>query len=1086
MNGKKKKLIIISIFFTSLLLNFVYTPIRQDIISNNNFEKEDLQSSATASLLWNFTARGGVPTSAALADIDNDGKLEVMMGSADSYMYALNSEDGTLVWESNPGGAIWSSPTLGDIDGDGKLEIVFGTYGNHLYALNSEDGSELWRFPTGDAIATNAVLADLDGDNKLEAVFGCVDDKVYVLNGEDGSLLWNYTTGGDIYSSPAVGDLNGDGTLEVAIGSRDHKIYVFHGENGSVLWSYESDYWNPNSPAIGDFDLDGDLEVTISFVYGLETKVYSFYGDNGSVHWIYEKTKLGSATAALADIDEDGYLEVVLGNHLVLNAEDGSVYFESITRIVTSSETTLADVDGDGKLEAVCVSDIDAYEVHALSFDTNTTEWTFYAGYYVHSLPVVEDIDGDGELEVIFGCYNHQIYALDITPSGSEIAWQGRSGDLMFQRWKNTEWEPPQVDLPPICNIELLKNGKGITEIDINNAFNINVAGSFDDHEIIEVRFSSDDEQDGSATGTWTGWYDWDSSSGNWDASTKDHQWSFSIGGDKELWAEIKDNNSQTTRNHASLFVVYNITKDSRFSVLSYFDEFVEFGEVELNIRLSKLTSNGDDDAFREALEEWGINLYDFPRIMTCVLLEVGDFNKVFDYLEQNTPNLFTPSVRSFLEHYLSDDGYIRFTFTLMSNIEDLSFDLVKQLVEHIIDNWKPKELIKIPYALFKTFEPIFRTFFKTVKGSNQYYFRCYLKPEIKKGEFILKFLLNIAKNFNVELHRLNIQKNSITAITIIDLKPLIDIAEKIYDIFKLLFKTMVVLIQGGTNILSDIKLGAKAVSFIIKHLLHHEFQNFGHPLDYIYIAADFIDPPIARLDLQITDAETHEILLGYDPSTNTTSYVSTNGFYRGDLESQFALIHISQLPINVSVINTHLESIHPLIYLNQSLNFGMLNSTDGYSVFSYVQSNNSFFSIINYTGEHGLIFNQLKVSIMEQGYSWVKINISDSNNNAVQNTDVEVFLRDTKLNSTIVELSEGVYNISVAFEYTNEDLLIIVEKLGYFSNSVDILLGSLEPLEEEATPLIPGFSMLILFVSFLGISTLLIILRYRKKYLRF
>jgi hypothetical protein len=412
-----------------------------------------------------------------------------------------------------------------------------------------------------------------------------------------------------------------------------------------------------------------------------------------------------------------------------------------------------------------------------------------------------------------------------------------------------------------------------------------------------------------------------------------------------------------------------------------------------------------------------------------------------------------------------------------MSNIEELTFDLVKQLVEYIIDNWKPKELIKIPYALFKTFEPIFRTFFKTLKGSNQYYFRCNLKPEIKKGEFILKFLLNIAKNFNIELHRLNIQNNIVSTHTIVDLKPLIDIADKIYDVFKLLFKTIVVLVQGGTNILSDIKLGAKAVSFIIKHLLHHEFQNFGHPLDYIYIAADFIDPPIARLDLQIKDADTDEILLGYDPVTNSTTYTSENGFFRGDLESQFALIHLSHFPLNVSVINTHLDSLNAPIYLNQSLSFGMLNLTNSYFVFSYVQSNSSFFSIMNFTGEDGLTFNQLKVSIMEQGYSWVKINITDRSNNLVPDTQLGVFFQDMKLNSTIVELSEGIFNISVALDYINEDLLVIVEKTGYFSNSVDILLGSLEPLE-DTSPFIPSFSMLLIFLSLIGISMLLIIIR--------
>jgi hypothetical protein len=131
----------------------------------------------------------------------------------------------------------------------------------------------------------------------------------------------------------------------------------------------------------------------------------------------------------------------------------------------------------------------------------------------------------------------------------------------------------------------------------------------------------------------------------------------------------------------------------------------------------------------------------------------------------------------------------------------------------------------------------------------------------------------------------------------------------------------------------------------------------------------------------------------------------------------------------------------------------------------------------MNFTGEDGLTFNQLKVSIMEQGYSWVKINITDRSNNLVPDTQLGVFFQDMKLNSTIVELSEGIFNISVALDYINEDLLVIVEKTGYFSNSVDILLGSLEPLE-DTSPFIPSFSMLLIFLSLIGISMLLIIIR--------
>jgi hypothetical protein len=121
-----------------------------------------------------------------------------------------------------------------------------------------------------------------------------------------------------------------------------------------------------------------------------------------------------------------------------------------------------------------------------------------------------------------------------------------------------------------------------------------------------------------------------------------------------------------------------------------------------------------------------------------------------------------------------------------------------------------------------------------------------------------------------------------------------------------------------------------------------------------------------------------------------------------------------------------------------------------------------------------------LNVTVLEQGYSWVQIKITDGNNNLIQDSQIDVFLQDTKISYTNFELSEGVYNISVSFEYINEDLIIVATKTGYFSNSINILLGSLAPLEEQHSSFIPGFSTFIISMCFLGISMFLIIKRYK------
>ena len=140
-------------------------------------------------------------------------------------------------WSYTTGWWVYSSPALGDIDGDGKLEMVVGSGDLKVYALNGEDGSFLWSYTTDYWISSSPALGDIDGDGKLEVVVGSWDNKVYGLNGENGSFLWSYTTGSNVIESPALGDIDGDGKLEVVVGSDDYKVYGMNGENGSFVWS---------------------------------------------------------------------------------------------------------------------------------------------------------------------------------------------------------------------------------------------------------------------------------------------------------------------------------------------------------------------------------------------------------------------------------------------------------------------------------------------------------------------------------------------------------------------------------------------------------------------------------------------------------------------------------------------------------------------------------------------------------------------------------------------------------------------------------------------------------------------------------
>ena len=132
-------------------------------------------------------------------------------------------------------------------------------------------------------------------------------------------------------------------------------------------------------------------------------------------------------------------------------------------------------------------------------------------------------------------------------------------------------------DLPPSCSIWLLDKDTGseIDSISANEFFYIHVIGS-DDYGIKEVRFSSDDSQDGNPTGDWTEWLNWDSSSdhrtGYWDAMDKKKEWAFTTPGGKEVWVEVKDSSGQTKKAKAdiSCYSIYSVPFDLKVDGYSF------------------------------------------------------------------------------------------------------------------------------------------------------------------------------------------------------------------------------------------------------------------------------------------------------------------------------------------------------------------------------------------------------------------------------------------------------------------------------------------------------------------------------------
>ncbi|MHA2339093.1 MAG: outer membrane protein assembly factor BamB family protein [Candidatus Hodarchaeales archaeon] len=392
--------------------------------------------------LWNFTTNNYVESSPAIADIDGDTVLEVVIGSDDGNVYVLNGTNGVQEWNFTTGGEVYASPTLADLDGDGIfLEVVFGSCDGNVYALNGSNGNELWSYTTGDCIGKSPAIVDVNGDNVKEIVIGSWDGNVYMLNGADGSLIWNYTTGDGIWSSPAVSDIDGDTIPDIVlIGSHDSNMY---GLNVSLedLTQTERKLWNfsinntsathsgiESSPAVADINNDTFKEVVFGTMISYPTPNYVFALNlsNGNQIWSFS---IGSnwvlSSPVLVDINNDTYLEVMIGSHTptrkmyALNGSDGTEIWNYTTLGFVDSSPAINDVNND-TLPDVVFGSSDNY-LYSLNGLDGTLIWNYNLGSTISGSPAIEDVDSNGHYDILAGTIsNKKITALD-PPGGPQI-----------------------------------------------------------------------------------------------------------------------------------------------------------------------------------------------------------------------------------------------------------------------------------------------------------------------------------------------------------------------------------------------------------------------------------------------------------------------------------------------------------------------------------------------------------------------------------------------------------------------------------------------------------------------------------------
>jgi len=413
--------------------NYTFIDVVQ-LLTFNNDGKGVLKETPKARSLENLSI-----SDMGVGDMDRDGDMDIIVASTTPPFKVLvlrNDGKGSFptTWTATlpgPPGAM----AIGDLDGDGGPDVAVVTQEGPLTILLNKGGGTLDRKDyTMAADRTNLGLSDIDNDGDLDVlvVDRAQNTVTFMLNDGKGGLVYDTFFFIGYNPTDVISlDVDRDGDQDIATCNIGDETVSLMQNSGMGTFQWYTSYYIKATGEItlGDFNKDGTEDV-LSTNYQDHSITVDWNKGNGAfsredVDWYPGYKVMGAGGVGgsepffptTGDFDNDGDLDAIYGeelsNSIILLNNDGTGKFTQTSAANDKNgvpllpappfQTMANDIDGDGDLDLISNFINHPYLAILLGDGKGTFPvWLNQTtgGHYVYDY-IMRDLDGDGDKDLV-------------------------------------------------------------------------------------------------------------------------------------------------------------------------------------------------------------------------------------------------------------------------------------------------------------------------------------------------------------------------------------------------------------------------------------------------------------------------------------------------------------------------------------------------------------------------------------------------------------------------------------------------------------------------------------------------------------